>query len=295
LIVEKAHHSCPFKAWFEKTKEKHFHHYTKQECPNIDENEMMDHRTFMRNTHRVAINSFYQGYFQDSRQMVPDTCFGEWMDAKVDNLHAFGQKIREVGIWGMSNDEIRESTNNLLDIFLDNAEHCQFHRFIQTNYEWCMDNIETCAYHNGWASRIVEHGFQLAGNTWNVWNSWNHEAKCETDVQTVARIGKMTEGIASNISMLKGFESHWNLDSELNNISMTKMFHNVMEKKDHTPKPHQECPFKTLIKGFLGEDFNIIGMFEEILKSIFHPQTVHQQPSDVLRMESLTPFVWLRS
>ena len=51
--------------------------YLVNQCPKINVTEMMSIEEFDRFRWNVVINSFYKGYFNDSRTaMVADTCWG---------------------------------------------------------------------------------------------------------------------------------------------------------------------------------------------------------------------------
>lgn len=243
LMVEKIHHQCPVEAWFEHMDEKHVLHAKKEVCPKFDDNEMMTHREFMKSTHKTVINSLYKGWFHDARsEMIPDTCFGNWMDTKVDKLHGYFKQLKAGGIWGLSHDEIKEATNTVWDLFLDNADNCEFYRFFYTGYSWCYDNIETCIFHQGMLNNVLDNGFEMAGSAWKLFRAITHEHQCETDVQTVGRIGQVTEGAASLASTLIGFDSHWSLNTPVEKLSIHQMISNVVAKARTVP--HPECPIK---------------------------------------------------
>ena len=257
-------HECPVKAWFHHQKEMRFHHFTKEECPNIDESQSLDHHTFMQDIHRTMVNSLYKGIFHDARsEMVTDKCFGSWMSEKVDKLHEYGHKLHAQGIWGLTHDEIKDGSNIIWDLALDNIDDCEIYRFIYTKYSWCMDNIEMCVYHTGLANRLLDNGFLIATQAWSAWHNFNHQDKCETDVQMIGRVGRVVEEVAGIYSTVKGIDSHWSLSAPVEKLSLRQMWHNIMEKKSQTPRPHEECPFKTLFKSLFGSDV-MEGMIEMV-------------------------------
>lgn len=68
------------------------------------------------------------------------------------------------------------------------------------------------------------------------------------------KIGIMTEGVASSITTLRGFEGTWDRSSKMEHLTFHQMHHNVKELKHNTPRPHEACPIKTIAEHFFGEE-----------------------------------------
>lgn len=192
-------------------------------------------------------------------------------------VHDFMMKFHNEGVWNVSHQEIKDATSNMWDMLLDNIEYCDGYRFIYNNYEWCMDNMETCKFHQGIATRIIEHGFELIGNALQISHTWGTDSTCYEDSQMLNKIGLISEGITKNISTVVGFEGTWDRTAEMEHLSFHQMHKNIKEKKKHTPRPHEECPIKTIMEYFFGPE--VAAMQKELIGTIGslfpHPQKTH--------------------
>lgn len=241
---------------------------------------MMDDFTFVRKAHRVAINSAIKGWYHDSNDyMVNEKCFGDWMDVEFKKLSTVGHKLAKGDIWGVHHKELKDATNSIWDMIFNNIDNCDIFRFVYNNYTWCYDNIETCTYHTGVAQRVIDHGFEIAGNAFQLFHMINEDDQCDTDEQTLGKIGLVVEKVASTISDLEGFQGKWDKTSHFEKLTFHEMHHNIRHKKHQTPRPHEECPVKTLYHHFFG-DFNPIKEIEQTVEdtvgSLFAP--VHHTP-----------------
>lgn len=243
----------------------------------MDESQILTHHAFIQDIHRSVVNSFYKGWFHDARpQLVTDKCFGTWMTEKVDKLNEYGHKIHTQGIWGLSHAEIKDGSDLIWDLALDNIDDCEIYRFIYTEYNWCMDNIEKCVYHTGMIDRVIDNGFFMASQAWGAWHTFNHQDKCETQIQTIDRVGKIVETVSNIVSTVKGIDSKWNLAAPVEKLSLREMWHNIKEKKHNTPRPHEPCPFKQIYHALFG-DLNIFEIVHDMVSGMMHKQRGHQQ------------------
>lgn len=198
-----AHGHCPFH---------HFWQRTTRDCPNRDQTRMMDNHSFIKKFKYTVLNSLVKGIYHDQREAIlDDKCFGNWMDVKYKAIGNVFHKIHhtEGGIWGLERQDIKDSSNAAWDLFLDNIDHCGAYKFIYNYYSWCFDNMDTCWYNSGIANRVLDNGFTLMSDTYRVFHAYNHNGDCDSDEQTLAKVGLISETIGSGLSTVKGFEGQW--------------------------------------------------------------------------------------
>jgi hypothetical protein len=267
--------SCPIRDFY-------MRHYA---C-GINSSQNMEFHTFTRKAVRTVLNSAVKGFYHDPRaDLLDEKCMGPWVDTKLEQSKDTLGKIWHGDIWGVSHNDLKALTGNFWDILLDNIDDCSIYRMIYNKYEWCMNDIETCVYHKDIGERIIDNGVHLAMNGWEIYKIFSYYDKCETDEFLLGRIGNATEKIAENISTLKGFEGKWDKNSEYEKLTIREMWHNVVDKKHHTPRPHFECPVKEVFEHFFP---NIAPRIEKAvhmvgveIESIFHPHHPHHAPKQV--------------
>jgi hypothetical protein len=231
----------------------------------------MELHAFIRKAFHTVLNNGVKGFYHDPRtELLDEKCFGSWVDGKWEANKETMKKIFHGDIWGVSHNDLKELTNNFWDILLDNVDDCDLYRMAYNKYSWCMNDIETCVYHKDIAERIIENGFKLAMNGWEIYKLFTYNDYCETDEHLLGRIGLSTKLIAENISTVKGFEGTWNRKSEFEKLSIHQMWHNVVEKKHQTPRPHQECPVKTVVEHFFPSFAPMVEKIEKDVYGIFH-------------------------
>lgn len=173
-----------------------FWHRKERNCPLRDDSKIMDNHKFVRQAKRTIWNNVIRGWYGDHRSdLLDEKCMGDWMQPKQEMVHDVMMKFHKKGIWEVSHQEIKDATSNMWDMFLDNIDYCDGYRFIYNNYEWCMNNMETCKFHQGIATRIIEHGFELIGNALQISHTWNTDSTCYDDKQMLNKIGLISEGI----------------------------------------------------------------------------------------------------
>lgn len=122
----------------------------------------MDNFTFGRRAVRTSLNSFIKGWYHDNREsLVEEQCFGNWMDESYKNMYTTGSKLMHGDIWGVHHSELKQATDDLWDMFFRNLDHCGVYRFLFNNYDWCMNNIEECRWHDGLVQRIEDNVFDI--------------------------------------------------------------------------------------------------------------------------------------
>jgi len=113
-------------------------------CPNMDDDDNLEDFDFVRQLHRTVFEGFYQGWYNTRATMLPQKCFGDWMDDSSDSIVQVFESLDDGDIWGISHQMLRDSVNDGMDMFFVNIDECQMYRFAYNNYQWCMENPGVC-------------------------------------------------------------------------------------------------------------------------------------------------------
>lgn len=201
-----------------------FHGHSHAKCPHKEETHKMPKYTLARQIHRTAFTSIIKGWFHDSRtNVLDDKCFGDWMEPAHKTMHDVAHKVMTGDIWNLTEQEFRDSSDGLWDHLFRNFEYCGIYRFAYDNYSWCMDNIETCAYHTGIADRVMDNSIGLAMNTFDIVRTYNQIHHCDSEEKMLSDVGLIVEKVIHNMSTIKGFKGTWDPESQYEKLSFHEM------------------------------------------------------------------------
>lgn len=237
-------HTCPFAIM------KYGRYEEKPVCPNLEGYEHMAHHTFYRKNARSAINAFLQGWFHDNREeMLPEECLGDWMEEKQEAIHEIHHKFFKEGeIWTTSYDDIRTMVNDQMDILFKNNETCKPFRLIYNKYEWCMDNIETCAHlHHDMLPRLMTHGFQIYDLVTKLFYDKNVNDECFSDEMAIEFDKQTAMDFGDLLHTITGFTGTWDPNGDIEErITFKEMKANFHAAKDAAKAKIAAEPFNPM-------------------------------------------------
>ena len=117
---------------------------------------------FTRQMLNRAFNGFIKGYYNDPRQApVSEMCMGAWMDPKVEQINKFADSLMNDGFMAISKEALYQTSNNMIDLVMDNYEHCGLYRMAYNEYTWCLNDIDGCNVDSKILGRVIENSAAL--------------------------------------------------------------------------------------------------------------------------------------
>ena len=133
-------------------------------CHYAHPEENMIDSVFFRKSAYAIHNSWVKGTTSDPKaHVIDEKCFGDWMDPMWAHNWDVASRLMQGDIWGVHHEDLKNFTNNMWDMIFENIKYCDVYRLMYEHYNWCMDNIETCKFHQGIWTNMSDNVFPLAG------------------------------------------------------------------------------------------------------------------------------------
>ena len=210
--------ACPIRDMMMKMKK----HCPESNAPHLDTIQLNRH--VMKETYQ----GFVTGLYQENDGVVPDECFGAWMEApfyKVKNLH---HKMHE-DFWSVGVDEVKEVGSDLIDVFYKNTEVCHFERVGDDVKTWCIENPGECIFMENMEGRIFDNMFDIMGKLFDISKMINTNDACYSDLEHMAELHRFMNDIGELAASLSGFDYKWDQSIERKHIKK-KAFHTQMKE-----------------------------------------------------------------
>jgi len=213
--------------------------YDLEKCPELAGQDELAANVFMREHMKTIMNSFWKGWYQDSREdLLDEQCLSDWMDPKTEFMGEIAMTLKKDGVFAVTQDQFRESVNDLMDVAYTNYNSCKPYNFIYDKYNWCSNNIGTCVFHEGILDRLQANSMLLASKGIELATTFMQPTQCLTDQESLKRTATILEDVGALFSTVVGFEGHYDTDEVVPELSCKEMHEDMKTKIDAYKKEH---------------------------------------------------------
>jgi len=227
------------------------HHWGKDvdaECPNMNQAENMEDFVFARTIHKEWLEGALQGWYGQNGDMLPETCFGDWMDESSDNIVNVWTALGHGDIFGVSHKQVKGAVDDSIDMILRNINECQLYRPIYDAYHFCMTDTETCYQMQGFFGRVAADSFKLGTSAYDLYDLATVDDNCFTDADIIDEVKRGARDYFTLESAWRGFHGEWDVEAEVEKMSLPDMWHN-MHNRYHDMLDEQKAEQGDAFKG----------------------------------------------
>ena len=209
--------ACPLQDYYNSMKAK---------CPETDApklNEVQLNRLFMKNSYQ----GFVTGIYSENDKVVPDECFGAWIEAPIHKVKDLHHKMHE-DFWSVNINDVKDVGSELIDVFYKNTEVCHFERIQDDAKHWCVENPGQCIFMENMEERIFDNMFEIMGKMWDISKLMNTDDDCYTDIEQMAELYRFANDMGEIVASLSGFDYKWDQSVERKHIKK-RAFHSQIK------------------------------------------------------------------
>lgn len=187
-----------------------------EHCPESDApkmNVVQANRELMRNIYI----GYTKGVYQENKNVVDDSCFGEWIEPSWTAVNGLAKKIQD-DFWSVSFSEVRDVADQALDTFYKNAEACNFQRLGDDGKNWCMENPGQCFFMAGLENRLYDDPFGMAADMLDMYKLFKIDDSCYTDEEIMAEVYRLSVDMGELSAQAHGFDYKWDQSVERKHI-----------------------------------------------------------------------------
>ena len=85
----------------------------------------------------------------------------------------------------MSQDEVKQTVNNMWDSFFTNLDTCGDYKVVYDYYQWCSDNLGKCIYMDGIDDRLVKQALPLLSDLTSIVSELSIDEDCASDKESL--------------------------------------------------------------------------------------------------------------
>jgi hypothetical protein len=209
--------ACPLQDYYNQMRAK---------CPETDApklNEVQLNRLFLKNSYQ----GFVTGIYSENDKVVPDECFGAWMEAPIHKVKDLHHKMHE-DFWSVNINDVKDVGSELIDVFYKNTEVCHFERVQDDAKTWCIENPGQCIFMENMEERIFDNMFEIMGKMWDISKLMNTDDTCYTDIEQMAELYRFANDMGEIVASLSGFDYKWDQSVERKHIKK-RAFHSQIK------------------------------------------------------------------
>jgi len=229
-------------------------------CPNMNQADNMEDFTFHRSIHREMYDGALQGWYGSGATMVPEACYGEWMEDKSQNIKDVFSALKAGDIFGVSHAQVKGAVDDSIDMILRNIDECQMYRPLYDYYRYCMVDPENCFQMEGFFDRVASDTFKLGSSVFDIYNLATTDDYCMTDLEIIDEHKRGVRDVWTLKSTFYGFHGEWDTEAQMENKSIPEMWHE-MQGVYHDMLDVQE---KELGAEFKGARCPVLGFFKDL-------------------------------
>merc|ERR1712086_1042588 len=209
--------ACPLQDYYNQMRAK---------CPETDApklNEVQLNRLFLKNSYQ----GFVTGIYSENDKVVPDECFGSWMEAPIHKVKDLHHKMYD-DFWSVNINDVKDVGSELIDVFYKNTEVCHFERVQDDAKTWCIENPGQCIFMENMEERIFDNMFEIMGKMWDISKLMNTDDTCYTDIEQMAELYRFANDMGEIVASLSGFDYKWDQSVERKHIKK-RAFHSQIK------------------------------------------------------------------
>jgi len=158
-------------------------------CPVSDApkfNHMQANRLLFKNVY----SGFIKGWYAENDHVVPDECFGHWMEPTFNTVWGLKTKVHE-DFWSVDVNEVKDAANSMIDLYYKNTEVCHFKRVQDDFKTWCVENPGQCIFQENMEERIFDNLFDILGEMFDLYKISTMDDTCYSDLEIMAQIRRI--------------------------------------------------------------------------------------------------------
>lgn len=132
------------------------------------------------------------------------------MDPKFAQMGDVTYRLFKKGeIWTVHHEDLKNVTNNGWDLIFENIKYCDIYRLIYSKYDWCMNNVSECVYHEHIIENLWGNSIPIMYKAKELFDIIMTNDDCYEDEKILAEISQFFEDLGSEARMISGFNGKY--------------------------------------------------------------------------------------
>ena len=212
-------------------------------APVKKDNELDDY-TFTKKFYHTLWDSSVKGWYgiQKRENVVSNECMGDWMDEGMDSMNTMLENMDDYTF--PKADEIKTTFNFGTDLLYKNFDKCDMFKVASHSMTWCSENVGQCMYGEDFMARLKKATIPILIKGADIYHIMTAENYLIESVDSIQRIGLLTQDFAVLAALLVGFKGDFNSEASAETFEQLQMnVHTAsMKYQEEHPRPKFVLP-----------------------------------------------------
>lgn len=189
-------------------------------CPQTDLPRLSHHEA-IRHLLKNFWGGIIKGWYQENHDVLPDACFGDWMEPKFQSLHDLKKKAHQ-DFWSVSISDVKDAGSMVVDMVYKNLDECHFEKVQDDTKAWCLENPSHCLMLEGLEERLFDNMFEILGSMFDIFKLYTRDDSCYTDIEKMAELYRFNADCGELVSTILGFDYKWDQSVQTKHIKKSE-------------------------------------------------------------------------